>query len=175
MDALISSGWNPQVSTPRTPHIAEPEDTYLDSLGEWQRPRELAESSLADRVALVVALAGDGRLARDGQDVVPHVDLDVLLGQAGEFERGRYEVLLLVLMQVQSASVSSASCSGRDQTSFKYSPWAQRARDSVPAVALLPRADCRRPRVERLIEEAVEVGEGIVRLGEERRKRHFES
>ena len=78
-------------------------ETNLDALGKRDRTREPAKPALPDRVALLVPVRRDGGLARDAEDVVLDVDLDVLLRQAGELERGCYEVLLLVLVQVQSA------------------------------------------------------------------------
>ena len=87
------------------------EVTYLDTLRKRQRPRELAIPALADGIALLVALAGDGGLARDGQDIVLDVDLDVLLRQPGQLERGRHKVLVLVLMEVQPVAPESASSS----------------------------------------------------------------
>ena len=79
------------------------DSAHLDSLRERQRTGELAEAALPNRVALVVPVARDGRLARDAEDVVLDVDLDVLLGEAWEFERGCDEVLLGVLMEVHPA------------------------------------------------------------------------
>ena len=78
-------------------------ETNLDALGKRDRTREPAKPALPDRVALLVPVRRDGGLARDAEDVVLDVDLDVLLRQAGELERGCHEVLLLVLVQVQSA------------------------------------------------------------------------
>ena len=79
-------------------------ETNLDALGKRNRTREPAKPALPVRVALLVPVRRDGGLARDAEDVVLDVDLDVLLRQAGELERGRHEVLLLVLVQVQSAT-----------------------------------------------------------------------
>ena len=79
-------------------------ETNLDALGKRDRTREPAKPALPDRVALLVPVRRDGGLARDAEDVVLDVDLDVLLRQAGELERGCHEVLLLVLVQVQSAT-----------------------------------------------------------------------
>lgn len=156
--------------------------TYLNALRERERPRELAEPALADGVALLVALGGKGGLASDGQDVVLDVELDVLLREARELERGRHEVLLLVFVQVHPVAHISRqhrvllSILGRCRGNL---PWTQRAHRLV-GVAPVSRRDRgrargARARVEGLVEEPVEVGERVERLSEERRKRHLES
>ena len=50
---------------------------------------------------LLIPLVGNGGLARDAEDLVLDINLDVLLGEARKLESGRYEVLLGVLMQIQ--------------------------------------------------------------------------
>ena len=76
------------------------QNTYLDTLRKRQRPRELAEATLAQRVTFLVAVIRYGRLARDVQDTVPYVDLDVLLRHPRQLERCCHEILVLILMQV---------------------------------------------------------------------------
>ena len=83
-------------------------ETNLDALGKRDRTREPAKPALPDRVALLVPVRRDGGLARDAEDVVLDVDLDVLLGEAREFERGRDEVLLGVLMEVHPVAEAVA-------------------------------------------------------------------
>ena len=44
----------------------------------------------------------DGGLARDGEDVVVQVDVDLVFGKTWQLKLSRYEVLLLVLVNVNS-------------------------------------------------------------------------
>ena len=98
IDALISSGCRRKRQ--EEVECGEETETHLDALGKWDRTREPAKPALPDRVALLVALAGDGGLARDAKDAVLDVDLDVLLRQPWQLKRRRHEVFVLVLVQV---------------------------------------------------------------------------
>ena len=53
----------------------------------------------------------DGGLARDGEDVVVQVDVDLVFGKTWQLKLSRYEVLLLVLVDVNSVGERSAPAS----------------------------------------------------------------
>ena len=153
--------------------------TYLDTLRKRKRPRELAESALAHGVALLVALARYRGLARDAQDVVLDIQLDILLREAGEFERGRHKVLLLVLVQIQSANEDSERTAGEGRGGGNYIPWTHGTRNGVGILVWRTRDSRRRQpesaSIECLVKEAIEVGKRVERLGEQCEGRHIES
>ena len=78
-------------------------NAYLDTLGNGNGTRELAIPALRDDVAVLSAFLRLLRLSRHGEDVVVHVDVDVLFLQSGKLEGGGHKVLLCVLMQVDTA------------------------------------------------------------------------
>ena len=75
---------------------------HLDTLRERDRARELAEAALADSPAVLVLVLLELGLARDGERVLVHVDVDVLLRQTRKLEGRSDKVLLLVLVDVNS-------------------------------------------------------------------------
>ena len=150
--------------------------THLNALREGDRARELAEAALPNGVPFLFALIRDSGLARDAQDVVLDIQLDILLREAGEFERGRHKVLLLVLVQIQSANEDSERTAGEGRGGGNYIPWTHGTRNGVGILVWRTRDSRRRQpesaSIECLVKEAIEVGKRVERLGEQCEGRH---
>lgn len=80
-------------------------DAHLGTLGECQRAREIAPGPLADGVsALITFLAGAG-LARDREEVLVDLYVNLLGLDAGQVPRRGDRVCLVVLVYVDPASI----------------------------------------------------------------------
>lgn len=79
------------------------ERAYLDTLRQGDGPRELAVAALANGIAVLIVLGGDLRLTRNGEHVVVHVNVNVLLLQAGKLKGGKYDIVLGVLVHIHPA------------------------------------------------------------------------
>lgn len=73
---------------------------YLGTIGQPDGPHEPAVFTLLDGVSMLLLLGRLGGLARNGEVSVLNVDLDVVLGEAGQFERRGHDVLVFVFVQV---------------------------------------------------------------------------
>ena len=80
----------------------EAKSTYLDNLRDRECARETAEATLAREISIPVAFCLRLGLVRNGEKVIENVDRDVVLDHTGEFERRAYDVILLVLADVDS-------------------------------------------------------------------------
>lgn len=96
-----------------------------------------------------------------------HIDLDVVLGHAGELERGGHQILLLVLVEVHPArGARQLVCCGWGAV-WAGLPWLEGAHGAIDVrVALLHLvlilvSELARSR-ERFVDEALEVVEGLV-------------
>ena len=98
-DRLDLLGLKPDVSS-ATRSVVRHKATYLDALGYRDRTGEATEAPLTQNITILVTVGLELGLSGDGQDVVLHVDVDVLLRQARKLEGRGYEVLLLVLVDV---------------------------------------------------------------------------
>jgi len=72
----------------------------LGTIGQPDGPHEPAVLALLDGVPLLALLGRLGGLARNGEVSVLNVDLNVVLGEAGQLERRSHDVLVLVFVQV---------------------------------------------------------------------------
>jgi len=101
----------------------------LRSRGQWNRPRELAISPLANRVSVLISLCGCAGLARDHEAVVVYVDINVLFLEPGELERHRDAIVLGGLMYVHARPertgnfVASATMSAVPMTATTVVVW----------------------------------------------------
>lgn len=73
---------------------------YLDSLRKLQSSRELSEPPLSDSVPTLLVLGGELSLPGNAQTAVVDVNMNILLLQAGKFERRCDRVIFLVLVKV---------------------------------------------------------------------------
>lgn len=74
--------------------------TYVCTLGKLDAPGESSDPPLTNRVPTLAFLGGLEDLPRDGEFPVAYVDVDLVLGQARNLERGCHEVLVCILMKV---------------------------------------------------------------------------
>ena len=81
-------------------------EAHLNPLRQRERPGELAVAPLTDGIAVLGALRVDLVLARDGEPIVVHVDLHVLLLEAGQLERRGDSVLSFVLVHVNPVTAA---------------------------------------------------------------------
>ena len=73
---------------------------YLGTIGQPDGPHKPAIFALLDGVSLLMLLGGLGGLARNGEVSILNVDLDVVLGETGQFERCGHKVVVFVFVQV---------------------------------------------------------------------------
>ena len=141
--------------------------TYLQTLGQRERPREFTVATLTERISLFLTLGGLlRRLTRNGKDVVVDVDRHVFLLQARKFESRTDGVRLVVMMDVHPVVVSA------DVTSVSILN--QSAHQNIPRTEDVGLLDVTKgARTEGVVEEAVKRRSVVVK--EVMRERHSSS
>jgi len=135
----------------------------FDSDRELQGTGETAVGSLTDGVPFFVTLGARIHFPGDGETVMMNVDIDVFFFQTGEFEGGCYSIRLSVLLNVHPVCVCErVKGGGRLLEDKLYIPWLEGhfPRRITTRGSTLARG--RETRSDRVIEEAVEFGEGVV-------------
>ena len=102
IDALISSSCKKECQRPTNHRPVF--RTYLDTLRKLKRPRVFSKATLAHGVPALVEVDGLFGVSGHRELAVLDIDLDALFRDSGEFERRRHQILVCVLMQVESAT-----------------------------------------------------------------------